>query len=48
MTLGKYIITNVEVCIVPNASYPLLGKSFLNKFTSWSIDNSTKDLILIK
>lgn len=45
--IGEYTVNNVVIAIVEDASL-LLGKSFLDKLQDWSINTSTKELILYK
>lgn len=46
LKLGSFSVKNVEACIVPTATSVLLGKSLLNKFRRWSVDNETSELTL--
>lgn len=46
LKIGKYTVTNVRTVIGKDSSPLLLGKSFLDKFKKWSIDNTTKVLNL--
>ena len=48
MTIGNYKIKNVTASIGVSDSPLLLGRSFLDNFSKWSIDNKTKELILEK
>ncbi|MFN8277309.1 MAG: retropepsin-like aspartic protease [Chitinophagales bacterium] len=47
--VGDYTVNRLTIAVSedPNALF-LLGKSFLNKFKSWSIDNEKDELILVK
>lgn len=45
--IGDYVINNVVVAIIDNGSL-LLGKSFLDKFSSWEIDVKNKFLIIYR
>ena len=46
--IGKYSINNVVVAVSDKSNIILVGKSLLNKFTSWIIDNKENLLILNK
>lgn len=48
-TVGDYTVNRLTIAVSedPKALF-LLGKSFLNKFKSWSIDNEKDELILVK
>jgi hypothetical protein len=46
LTIDKIVIENVKASIAPVAGELLLGQSFLTRFKSWSIDNSTHSLVL--
>lgn len=48
MKVGAFTVYNVRASIGDYDSPLLLGSSFLDKFRKWSIDNSTKKLILEK
>ncbi|GAA4292632.1 retropepsin-like aspartic protease [Aestuariibaculum suncheonense] len=48
LTIGNYKIKNVRASIGVSDSPLLLGRSFLDNFRKWSIDNSSKELILEK
>jgi clan AA aspartic protease (TIGR02281 family) len=48
MTIGNYKIKNVRASIGVSDSPLLLGRSFLDNFKKWSIDNQNKKLILEK
>lgn len=49
VVVGGYVVNNVVVAINEgDEGLLLLGKSFLDKFSSWSIDNSTKELVLTR
>jgi clan AA aspartic protease (TIGR02281 family) len=48
IVIGNYTISNVRAVIVKGSSPLLLGKSLLDKFSRWTIENSTKTLILEK
>lgn len=46
--IGNFTVKNVLACVGESNSPLLLGKSFLDSFSKWSIDNSTQELILEK
>lgn len=46
--IGHLTVNNVIVAVSKNAKEFLLGKSILNKFSEWSIDNKNNVLILKK
>jgi predicted aspartyl protease len=46
LKVGDRTVTNVRANITNVAGSLLLGQSFLNKFRSWSQDNSTHELVL--
>lgn len=46
--IGNYIVKNVIASISSNGNTLLLGKSFLDKFQSWTIDNNKQILKLEK
>jgi clan AA aspartic protease (TIGR02281 family) len=46
--IGNYIVKNVIASIISNGNTLLLGKSFLDKFQSWTIDNNKQILKLEK
>jgi aspartyl protease family protein len=47
--IGDYTISNVIVAINANSNgMLLLGKSFLDKFSHWSIDNGAAELVLTR
>lgn len=48
LKLGAYTVNNVEAVILSKDSGMLLGKSFLDKFSNWSIDNKTGSLLLTR
>lgn len=45
--IGDFTVNNVVVAIVDNANL-LIGTSFLDKFQDWSLNRSTKELILFR
>lgn len=48
IVIGNFTVKNVLACVGESNSPLLLGKSFLDSFSKWSIDNSTQELILEK
>ena len=46
LKVGLFTVKDVICCVNPSGDVQLLGKSFLNRFGKWSIDNSTHSLIL--
>jgi clan AA aspartic protease (TIGR02281 family) len=46
LKLGNIEAPNVQAKVSASNAPPLLGQSFLKRFKSWSIDNSTQELIL--
>jgi clan AA aspartic protease (TIGR02281 family) len=46
LTVGGQTVSNVAASISGSGSPPLLGQSFLSKFTSWTLDNERNLLIL--
>lgn len=48
LTVGKLKMKNVVCSIVEDSSSILLGKSFLDQFAKWSIDNAKQTLTLEK
>jgi hypothetical protein len=46
--IGKFTIDNIMLATSPDVQDYLLGKSFLNKFSRWTIDNRRELLILEK
>jgi clan AA aspartic protease (TIGR02281 family) len=46
LKIGNIEAPNVQAKVSPSNAPPLLGQSFLKRFKSWSIDNSTQELIL--
>jgi clan AA aspartic protease (TIGR02281 family) len=46
LKLGNIEAPNVQAKVSSSDAPPLLGQSFLKRFKSWSIDNSTQELIL--
>ncbi len=48
ITIGKYIINNVVVAVTDKGKRIIVGKSLMNKFTDWKLDNEKNYLILNK
>lgn len=48
LTVGKLKMKNVMCSVVDDSSAILLGKSFLDQFAKWSIDNQKQTLTLLK
>jgi clan AA aspartic protease (TIGR02281 family) len=46
LKIGNIEATRVQAKVASSNAPPLLGQSFLKRFRSWSIDNSTQELIL--
>lgn len=46
LQIGGVVLHDLDVGYTPGAGEPQLGQSFLNRFKSWSIDNSRQLLIL--
>lgn len=46
MTIGSFKVNNIMASVGVADSPLLLGQSFLDKFKKWSVDNSTKELLL--
>jgi clan AA aspartic protease (TIGR02281 family) len=46
LKIGNIEAPNVQAKVSSSNAPPLLGQSFLKRFKSWSIDNSTQELIL--
>jgi clan AA aspartic protease (TIGR02281 family) len=46
LKIGNVEAPRVQAKVSPSNAPPLLGQSFLKRFKSWSIDNSTQELIL--
>jgi clan AA aspartic protease (TIGR02281 family) len=46
LKVGNVEVSNVEASVAPSRSPLLLGQSFLKRFKSWSIDNTTQELVL--
>jgi clan AA aspartic protease (TIGR02281 family) len=48
LKVGSFVVKNVICSISPTGDVLLLGKSFLDRFSKWSIDNDKHELILVK
>ena len=48
ITVGGFSVYNIVAAVSSGNSPLLLGKNFLDKFSSWSVDNSSNTLILNK
>lgn len=48
LKVGEFTVKNIQVAVGINNTPLLLGKSFLDKFSKWSINNLTNKLILEK
>jgi clan AA aspartic protease (TIGR02281 family) len=46
LKVGDMIIENVDASVAPSQGPLLLGQSFLKRFKSWSVDNTTQGLFL--
>ena len=46
LKVGNKTVENVKAAITPVQGDLLLGQSFLNRFSSWSIDNKNHILVL--
>jgi clan AA aspartic protease (TIGR02281 family) len=46
LRVGDLIVENVEASVGASESEALLGRSFLGRFKSWSIDNEKRELFL--
>jgi predicted aspartyl protease len=46
LRIGELIIEDVKASVTPSHASLLLGQSFLERFKSWSIDNTTHELLL--
>ena len=46
LKIGNIEVLNVHAKVAPGNAPLLLGQSFLKRFKSWSVDNSTQELIL--
>lgn len=48
LTVGRLLLKDLDVYVVKDQQPLLLGKSFLNRFSSWKIDNNKNTLTLTK
>jgi clan AA aspartic protease (TIGR02281 family) len=48
LKIGNIEAPRVQAKVSASNAPPLLGQSFLKRFKSWSIDNSTQELILVR
>ena len=46
LKVGDIVVQNVRGSVAPSQGALLLGQSFLERFKSWSIDNTKRELIL--
>jgi clan AA aspartic protease (TIGR02281 family) len=46
LTVGDKVVENVKATVTPDKADLLLGRSFLNRFNSWSVDNRQRLLFL--
>jgi predicted aspartyl protease len=46
--IGKFYLDNIIVSVSEKAKRLLVGRSLLNKFSHWTLDNRTKTLVLSK
>jgi clan AA aspartic protease (TIGR02281 family) len=46
LRIGELVIEDVKASVTPSHASLLLGQSFLERFKSWSIDNTTHELLL--
>lgn len=46
--VGSFTVKDVICCVNPTSDVQLLGKSFLNRFSKWTINNDNHTLILEK
>jgi clan AA aspartic protease (TIGR02281 family) len=46
LSIKGRLLQNISAAVAPNGSVPLLGQSFLERFSSWSIDNERQMLLL--
>ena len=44
--VNNRVVENVRATVAPSQATPLLGQSFLQRFSSWSIDNERQVLLL--
>lgn len=48
LQIGGYMVNNVVVAVSDKARRIIAGKGLLNKFSNWSLNNRSKQLILVK
>jgi clan AA aspartic protease (TIGR02281 family) len=46
LRIGELVVEDVKASVTPSHASLLLGQSFLERFKSWSIDNTTHELFL--
>jgi len=46
LRVGNKVLENVRASLVPGKGVPLLGQSFLQRFSAWAIDNERQLLVL--
>jgi clan AA aspartic protease (TIGR02281 family) len=46
LKIGELVIEDVKASVTPSHASLLLGQSFLERFKSWSIDNTTHEILL--
>lgn len=46
LAVNNRVLENVKASVAPHQGLPLLGQSFLQRFSSWSIDNERQLLLL--
>lgn len=46
--IGNYYVNNIVVAVSDNAKRILVGRSLLNKFSSWKLNNTDNTLIIIQ
>jgi clan AA aspartic protease (TIGR02281 family) len=46
LKVGNYVVENVRASVTPARGDLLLGQSFLERFKSWSINNTNHELVL--
>jgi clan AA aspartic protease (TIGR02281 family) len=46
LSVNGRFLPNIQAAVIPSGSTPLLGQSFLARFSSWSIDNDRHALVL--
>ena len=47
LKVGDVVLENVTASVAPSQGSLLLAQSFLSRFKSWSIDNTTHELLLV-